>query len=61
MVYLNNNWLHLDLTWDDPVSEDGKDVLDYSYYLITTDKLKEEDSSKSHKFNKDFYLELKES
>lgn len=61
LVYLNNNWLHLDLTWDDPVSEDGKDVLDYSYYLITTDKLKEEDSSKSHKFNKDFYLELKES
>lgn len=61
LVYLNNNWLHLDLTWDDPVSEDGKDVLDYSYYLITTNKLKEIDNSKSHRFNKDFYLELKES
>ena len=61
LVYLNNNWLHLDLTWDDPVNENGKDILDYNYYLITTKKLKEIDNSKSHRFNKDFYLELKES
>lgn len=61
LVYLNNNWLHLDLTWDDPVNENSKDILDYNYYLITTKKLKEIDNSKSHRFNKDFYLELKES
>ena len=45
----------------DPVNENGKDILDYNYYLITTKKLKEIDNSKSHRFNKDFYLELKES
>ena len=39
-VYLNDKWLHLDLTWDDPISEDGKSVLDHSYFLITTSELK---------------------
>ena len=39
-VYVNDKWLHLDLTWDDPISEDGKNVLDHNYFLITTSELK---------------------
>ena len=39
-VNLDNNWLHLDLTWDDPVSEDGRNILDNSYFLITDSELK---------------------
>ena len=39
-VYVNDKWLHLDLTWDDPISEDGKNVLDHNYFLITTNELK---------------------
>ena len=39
-VYVNDRWLHLDLTWDDPISEDGKNVLDHNYFLITTTDLK---------------------
>lgn len=39
-VYLNNEWLHLDLTWDDPISTDGKHVLDDTYFLITDNELK---------------------
>lgn len=31
-VYLNDEWLHIDLTWDDPVSSDGKDYLFHTYF-----------------------------
>lgn len=57
-VNINNNWLHLDLTWDDPVSSDNQDYLIYSYYLIDSEKLKNQDST-NHDFLKDIYPELK--
>ncbi len=38
-VYLDNKWYHLDLTWDDPITTSGRDVLRYSYFLITTNDL----------------------
>lgn len=38
-VYIDGNWLHLDLTWDDPITTSGKDVLDDSYFLVDTDTL----------------------
>ena len=64
-VYLDNNWYHLDLTWDDPVSEDGKDYLQDTYFLIDTNQLKEIDNSgdkkiTDHNFKPDIYLELKQ-
>ncbi len=62
-VYLNQKWLHLDLTWDDPVSKDGKDYLQHKYFLITTAQLKEVDSGEievtEHDFKTNIYLELK--
>ena len=60
-VNINNEWLHLDLTWDDPVSSDGKDYLYHKYFLITTEELKTADSnitSKEHEFDTSIYLEL---
>lgn len=58
-VYVNNNWLHLDLTWDDPVVKSGKDILDHSYFLIDNDTLaKLDEIEKQHEFNKNFYIEL---
>lgn len=39
-VYLNNEWLHLDLTWDDPITSDGSNLLEYRFFLISTDTLK---------------------
>jgi hypothetical protein len=56
LVYLNNKWYHIDVSWDDPVSEDGKDILDYTFYLIDTKKLLEVDI-KEHNFPKNIYLE----
>ena len=61
-VKINNEWLHLDLTWDDPVSSDGKDYLYHKYFLINTEELILADSnitSKEHEFNRAIYSELK--
>lgn len=57
-VYLEDNWYHLDLTWDDPVSKNGKEYVLYNYYLIDTDKLQEL-STNDHYFNDTIYQELK--
>ncbi|MEE3343265.1 MAG: transglutaminase domain-containing protein [Bacilli bacterium] len=37
VVYLNGKWLHLDLTWDDPVSD--KNITRDNYFLIPTNIL----------------------
>ena len=56
-VYINNSWKHLDLTWDDPVASDGKDYLEYNYFLIDTDKLLTLEQTE-HNFNLEHYKEL---
>ncbi len=38
LVYLNGEWLHLDLTWDDPISE--KNITRDNYFLINNKTLK---------------------
>jgi len=61
-VKINNEWLHLDLTWDDPVSSDNKDYLYHKYFLINTEELITADSnitSKEHEFEPSIYTELK--
>lgn len=57
-VYIDNNWKHLDLTWDDPVTNTGKNIIQYNYYLIDTKKL-ELKKDNEHQYIKDFYLEAK--
>lgn len=58
LVYTNGKWLHLDLTWDDPVNNLNKDILSYDYFLKTTQefdqigKLKPENE---HKFDREIY------
>ncbi len=62
-VYINNKWLHLDLTWDDPVSKDGKDYLYHTYFLINTKDLNKADTGQvklnDHNFDQAVYSELK--
>jgi regulator of replication initiation timing len=57
-VYINNNWYHLDLTWDDPILNTGDEILDHSYFLITTKKLKELDTTQ-HTFDETIFTELR--
>lgn len=55
-VYLNNNWYDLDLTWDDPVNREGKDLLEYNFFLINHKKMLELDTTE-HTFDKTVYME----
>ncbi len=57
-VLLDNKWYHLDLTWDDPVTTDGSDILEYNFFLIDTLKLKEIEKEQ-HIFSENVYQELK--
>ena len=54
LVYINGKWVHLDTTWDDPISEfnENRDT----YFLITYDELLKLDDD-THSFDKSIYKE----
>lgn len=54
LVYLDGNWYHLDLTWDDPISDTN--INRDTYFLITTDTL-EKLNDGTHHFDKNIYKE----
>ncbi len=66
-VYYNNEWVHIDLTWDDPVSYDAnKNLVDYlfhTYFLVNNEAMHEADIGETvleeHNFDANFYLEFK--
>lgn len=60
VVNLDGSWKHIDLTWDDPLSQEDHTVnyLQHKFYLIDTPTLEQYDI-KDHTFNKSIYLELK--
>lgn len=59
LVFLDGKYLHLDLTWDDPVTDTGINILTHDYFLITTDKLLEYDQTE-HNFNENIFIEAKQ-
>ena len=59
-VFINGEWLHLDLTWDDPIASNGRDILDHNYFLINNERLEElSKKNEDHHYDKNIYLELK--
>ena len=56
-INLDNAWYHLDLTWDDPITTDGSDILEYNFFLITTSELNELENEQ-HNYDKNVYSEL---
>ena len=54
LVHLNDKWYHLDLTWDDPVSE--RNITRDNYFLITSKDL-ELLKDENHNFNKNIFTE----
>ena len=58
-VEIDNKWYHIDLTWDDPVVDDGKDYLKHDYFLVTTKELVEKEKTQ-HVFNQKRFIEVKE-
>lgn len=60
-VYINDNWVHLDVTWDDPTTNTGEDMLLHDYFLIDDSKLYINDdvNLREHTYNYDVFLEFK--
>lgn len=56
LVKINDKWYHIDMTWDDPVSNDGKQYLLHNFFMITTNELFKLDNIE-HNYNKNIYLE----
>ena len=58
-LLFNNQWRHLDLTWDDPVTDTGVQILKHDYFMIDNKKINELDKgSLNHSFDKYIYLEF---
>ena len=55
-IYFDNKWSHLDVTWDDPVTSNGVDMLMYDYYFIDTNTLITKDTTQ-HNFDRNIYRE----
>jgi len=54
LVYLDGSWYHLDLTWDDPISD--MNINRNTYFLITTETLGKINDG-THSYNKQIYKE----
>lgn len=54
LITLDGKKLVIDLTYNDPVSTDGRNNKRHTYFLITSDELQKLD--KDHAFNREIYL-----
>jgi len=60
-LYINDEWVQIDLTWDDPLVSNGSTLSDsirHKFYMIDTKTLMSYDTNE-HLFNNKVYLELK--
>lgn len=57
-VNLDNKWYHLDLTWDDPVTNTGEDLIEDKFFLISTNDLLLIEPTQHH-FDENVYQEFK--
>lgn len=58
LILLDGVWYHLDATWDDPVTSDGKQYLLHNFFMISTKELLSLDKIE-HNFDTNIYLEAK--
>ena len=57
-VDLYNNWYNIDLTWDDPVTNTGEQIIEEKFFKVTTNELLSLEKEQ-HNFNQNVYQELK--
>jgi len=50
MVKVGGAWYHMDVTWDDPITNTKEGVIRYTYFLLGDD-----DISKDHTWSRNFY------
>lgn len=52
-VRVNGDFYHLDCTWDDPVTDNGNEMLTYSYFNLSDEMIADTHSEFSYDFNCD--------
>ena len=57
LLYLNDKWVHLDVTWDDPVNKRIDSAIEYTYFLVDTKTIYEMKNDNQHDFDKLVYKE----
>lgn len=60
LIYIDNTWKHIDATWDDPVSSNGRDILIHDFFMIDTNTLINKDKElekTNHDYDKNIYKE----
>lgn len=50
LVKLDDGYYHVDVTWDDPVIDDGQDIIRYNFFNLNDSEI-----SKTHTWNKENY------
>ena len=58
VIFANNTIYNIDMTWDDPLTNDGSDALIHDYFMIDTSTLKELDKIGKHYFQNEFYPDV---
>lgn len=56
LAYVDNKWLHLDLTWDDPVISTGENTITHNFFLIDNNTLLEKNTTQ-HQYDVNIYKE----
>ncbi len=54
LIFIDNKWLHLDLTWNTPITDDEQTILLHTFFLIDTNELMKH-STDDHQFNLNIY------
>lgn len=54
IIKLDNKWYNIDLTWDDPVTNTGENILSHDYFMISTIELIEKNDGR-HNFDATIY------
>lgn len=57
-VLIDNEWKHLDLTWDDPVVDTGENIVIDTFFLISTNDLNSKETTQ-HEFDTTIFKEAK--
>ena len=58
LVFINNEWKHLDLTWDDPVLKNGENAITDIFFLIDSDELRSK-NTEEHLYDENVFIEAK--
>lgn len=57
LLYLDDKWLHIDTTWDDPINKRVDSAIEYTYYLVDTETITNMKNDNQHNFDLEVYKE----